>query len=141
MSLTECTASLRLKSRVHVSDFIVPVSNDSLSIAWRDRLNAMQAADPAVRDRDLKLLGWLEYAENLLEILRAQQTARIASASDDDKATPTKDSGKHRPDSGPSRPGGEEKVQGQARRAVMIWRKWGSKWDNWATSWNVRVDP
>jgi hypothetical protein len=54
-------------SRCQVVDFNGPITDDSLSPAWKDRLEKSAAGDPAVRDRDYKLLAWLEYAEMLME--------------------------------------------------------------------------
>lgn len=50
-------------SRIHLADFSAPIASGSLANPWRDRLSTSVPGDPAVRDRDLKLLAWLEYAE------------------------------------------------------------------------------
>lgn len=34
---------------------------------WRDRLAELPSAEPAIRDRDAKLLAWLEYSELLAD--------------------------------------------------------------------------
>jgi len=41
------------------------MASGSLANSWRDRLSTSVPGDPAVRDRDLKLLAWLEYVEML----------------------------------------------------------------------------
>ena len=59
----------RLMSRSHLVDFDPPLINESLGPAWRERLMDPLAvhSDPSARDRDHKLLAWLEYAEILAE--------------------------------------------------------------------------
>ena len=54
-------------ARCHLPNMMSPVTHDTLSGAWRDRLSGSTSDDPAVRDRDLKLLAWLEYAEIMAE--------------------------------------------------------------------------
>ena len=54
-----------LTARIQLSDFNHPMANGSLANSWRDRLSTSVPGDPAVRDRDLKLLAWLEYVEML----------------------------------------------------------------------------
>ena len=56
-------------SRSHLVDFDPPLINESLGPAWRERLMDPLAvhSDPSARDRDHKLLAWLEYAEILAE--------------------------------------------------------------------------
>jgi hypothetical protein len=56
---------LVLTIRIQLGDFNHPMANGSLAISWRDRLSTSVPGDPAVRDRDLKLLAWLEYVEML----------------------------------------------------------------------------
>jgi hypothetical protein len=53
--------------RIQLSDLSFPVAAGSLANPWRDRLATSVPGDPAVRDRDLKLLAWLEYVEMLRE--------------------------------------------------------------------------
>jgi hypothetical protein len=79
-SLDQCSTGADQR-RSHVFDFALPVSLDILSLAWHDRLQTTASVDPAVRDRDLKLLAWLEYAENLVEILKTQQAMRVTPSS------------------------------------------------------------
>lgn len=59
----------RLMDRSHLVDLTPPLINESLGPAWRERLMDPLAvhSDPAARDRDHKLLAWLEYAEILAE--------------------------------------------------------------------------
>jgi hypothetical protein len=56
---------LLLTSRIQLGDFNHPMANGTLAVSWRDRLSTSVPGDPAVRDRDLKLLAWLEYVEML----------------------------------------------------------------------------
>lgn len=49
----------------HVVDMNSSVSSDTLAGFWRDRLSNAPG-DANVRERDLKLLQWLEYAETLV---------------------------------------------------------------------------
>ena len=46
-----------------------PLTREPLATAWREKLTTLDATqqEPAVRDRDHKLLAWLEYAEMLAE--------------------------------------------------------------------------
>lgn len=65
MSLLRRPPRLRLTSRIQLGDFNHPMANGSLANSWRDRLSTLVSGDPAVRDRDYKLLAWLEYVEML----------------------------------------------------------------------------
>ena len=56
----DCEADI---NRINLVDWSSPISSGSLANPWRDRLSTSVPGDPAVRDRDLKLLAWLEYAE------------------------------------------------------------------------------
>ena len=58
-----------LTSRNHLVDLNPPLITEILAPAWRERLMDPLAvhSDPAARDRDHKLLAWLEYAEILAE--------------------------------------------------------------------------
>lgn len=58
--LLDCNANI---NRINLVDWSSPISSGSLANPWRDRLSTSVPGDPAVRDRDLKLLAWLEYAE------------------------------------------------------------------------------
>jgi hypothetical protein len=124
-----------------VFDFALPVSLDILSLAWHDRLQTTASVDPAVRDRDLKLLAWLEYAENLVEILKTQQAMRVTPSSAE-APSPRPREGR----AGSTRPGSsqriiEEGTEGPGGLVVDIGRRWAGKWDNWASAWSVRADP
>jgi len=59
------TTRLVLTNRIQLGDFNHPMASGSLANSWRDRLSTSVPGDPAVRDRDLKLLAWLEYVEML----------------------------------------------------------------------------
>lgn len=54
---------IRTNVRIQLGDFNHPIANGQLASPWRDRLSTSVPGDPAVRDRDLKLLAWLEYVE------------------------------------------------------------------------------
>lgn len=56
---------MALTTRIHLADYNAPTASGSLASPWRDRLSTLVPGDPAVRDRDLKLLAWLEYTEML----------------------------------------------------------------------------
>lgn len=62
---TSLHSRLELTTRIQLGDFNHPMANGSLATSWRDRLSTSVPGDPAVRDRDLKLLAWLEYVEML----------------------------------------------------------------------------
>lgn len=53
--------------RCHIPDFLKPITDEGLSAVWRDRLAELPSAEPAIRDRDAKLLAWLEYSELLAD--------------------------------------------------------------------------
>ena len=59
------------KSSSQMIDFKPPITHDMLSGSWRERLGysseGLTDAAARDRDRDLKLLGWLEYSETLAE--------------------------------------------------------------------------
>jgi hypothetical protein len=61
----------RCLSRCQLVDLNNPITPDVLSTAWRERLSlnspSTGSVDVAVRDRDHKLLAWLEYAEMIAE--------------------------------------------------------------------------
>lgn len=81
-----------------------------------------------MRDRDLKLLTWHEYADNLRAILTAQQALRL----DLYEGLPARSPLTEVPP--PARSGGGE-------RAVELWKAWASKWEVWATRSDTRSDP
>ena len=60
-----CLSRNGLMGRIQLSDLNHPVATGALANQWRDRLSTSVPGDPAVRDRDLKLLAWLEYVEML----------------------------------------------------------------------------
>ena len=62
-----CMTNLTGKSSCQVPELQEPSTNDTLAPAWRDRLISSAPGDTAVRDRDLKLLAWLEHSETLVE--------------------------------------------------------------------------
>lgn len=119
-------------------DLISPMSSEPLAQGWRDRLAGPNGAhpDPAVRDRDHKLLAWLEYAEMLSEgqffslalqftatdraVHAAQQALRRELMRDE---TPT------------------ALISRAAEGVIDIWRRYSSRWEAWAGSWSARTDP
>ncbi|KAK8853402.1 hypothetical protein IAR55_004108 [Kwoniella newhampshirensis] len=106
----------------HIPDYIAPMTRENLALAWRDRLSASPAGDPAVRDRDLKLLAWLEYAETLADVHQLQDSSRLTPAS--------------------AEPLTEESILDDRRaKAVDPWRKFGQRWESWAGGWAARNDP
>jgi hypothetical protein len=142
LSIPSCFIQAHLLTpRSHVPDFIMPLSIDILSHAWRERLNTTTSIDPAVRDRDLKLLAWLEYSEYLVAILKAQQTTRLVAANE--AAVSPRMEGRPpstRPESSAQRATGEG-TSSQSSKAMELWKRWGGQWENWAMAWNVRADP
>lgn len=119
-------------SRCHVVDFILPLSNERLSTAWRDRLNDATSSDQVVRDRDLKLLTWHEYAENLRAIYNSQQAARLELFE-----TGAPHSTSPRSEIPPPLP---ESLPTAAEKAIEISKAWSSRWEAWAARWDVRGD-
>ncbi|OCF34257.1 hypothetical protein I316_04210 [Kwoniella heveanensis BCC8398] len=97
----------------HLPDFVPPVTRENLAGPWRDRLGASPTGDPAVRDRDLKLLAWLEYAEMLADALTSGQAGAAEDAAMNDRTI----------------------------RAMDPWRKFGASWETWAGGWGARNDP
>jgi hypothetical protein len=118
--------------RCHVVDFILPLSNERLSTAWRDRLNDVTSSDQVVRDRDLKLLTWHEYAENLRAIYNIQQAARLElfEAGTSQLASP-------RSEVPPPLP---ESLSTAAEKAIEVGKAWSSRWEAWAARWDIRGD-
>lgn len=72
----------------HLVDLTSPSTLEPIGAAWRERLSAPTAShpDPAVRDRDHKLLAWLEYAEMLAEGMESTQSRELHA--DAIKSTP-----------------------------------------------------
>lgn len=114
----------------------------------------------AVRDRDLKLLAWLEYAETLVEgmfspflclhavdesvVHRAQQLSRSANAIETEPP-PEETVSERRETSLPARGGSgagldEREREMERRRAMDPWRNWASKWEAWAGGWAAGSD-
>ncbi|WVF67314.1 hypothetical protein IAT40_002065 [Kwoniella sp. CBS 6097] len=109
----------------HLPDFIPPVTRENLAGPWRDRLGASPTGDPAVRDRDLKLLAWLEYAEMLADVHQIQQVSRSAVAALTAGQSTTE----------------ETAMDDRTIRAMDPWRKFGASWETWAGGWGARNDP
>lgn len=63
-------------------DYSAPLASGSLANPWRDRLSTSVPGDPAVRDRDLKLLAWLEYAETMRDSKLGLQTRPVEHVAD-----------------------------------------------------------
>ncbi|WVQ78974.1 hypothetical protein IAT38_001066 [Cryptococcus sp. DSM 104549] len=103
----------------HIPNYLEPVTRDKLATAWRDRLAESPAPDPAVRDRDSKLLAWLEYAETLGDV------HRLIS----------------RPPPFLNSPNPEEALEARRNRLLDPWRKLGQRWDAWSNDWGARGDP
>lgn len=132
----------------HLPNFEPPVTTDTLSLAWRDRLSQTALVDPAARDRDLKLLAHLEYAEILCEVHKAQQAIRSGPP-----ASPAETETDVLP--APGRPDSRRSMRGEqvspaqvsqmrdqeVRRVTRPWRRWAGRWDAWASAWNARNDP
>jgi hypothetical protein len=103
-----------------------PITRLPLSGRWRDRLSADPASDSAARDRDLKLLAWLEYAETLADVFRSQQNAMLVMAprsiGDGEGDTSTGDD------------------TARERAGCDTWTNYAARWDAWAAGWVVRSD-
>lgn len=103
-----------------------PITPDVLSTAWRERLSinspSTGSVDVAVRDRDHKLLAWLEYAEMMAEVLRAHNVLKRDVAREEST----------------QRAGVDVRA---ADAAADIWRRYGTRWDAWAGVWSARSDP
>ncbi|CAD6563815.1 MAG: hypothetical protein TREMPRED_001389 [Tremellales sp. Tagirdzhanova-0007] len=126
-----------------------PSTNDTLAPAWRDRLISSAPGDTAVRDRDLKLLAWLEHSETLVEVYRAQQRFRLAGslefevvAEDAASERDEREREGETPLPGSRSEGATEERdrETERRRAMEPWRKWATKWEAWAGGWAARND-
>ncbi|WWC91905.1 uncharacterized protein L201_006855 [Kwoniella dendrophila CBS 6074] len=106
----------------HIPCFLPPVTREPLAVAWREKLSASPANDPAVRDRDSKLLAWLEYSEILAELQLLQNLSRTAPLPTE---TPTD----------------ETILDDRRNRAMEPWRKFAIRIDGWAKTWHVAHDP
>ncbi|ORX39447.1 hypothetical protein BD324DRAFT_332943 [Kockovaella imperatae] len=105
-------------------DFEPPFTHDVLNASWRDRLgpSVPGTSESAARDRDrdLKLLAWLEYCETLAEVHRAQTDLLRSPENHDDTL------------------GSDRQI---VERSIEIWRKYSPRWEAWAGVWAVRNDP
>lgn len=120
--------------RCHVVDFVPTAFNDSLAPAWSDHIRRTSySAEASVRDRDQKLLAWLEYAEGLQDILVAQHKAQ-RELSDEERRT--QDERQTSPTSSQRSAAGTP-----ADRSMDIWRKWSPRWEAWAQRSDTRSDP
>ncbi|WRT70030.1 uncharacterized protein IL334_007023 [Kwoniella shivajii] len=106
----------------HIPDFLPPVTRDPLAVAWRERLSAAPASDPAIRDRDSKLLAWLEYSELMADLQQLQNISRSASS----------------PSENPTE---ESILEDRRSRAMDPWRKFANRLDGWARTWSIANDP
>ncbi|WVW86370.1 hypothetical protein I302_108415 [Kwoniella bestiolae CBS 10118] len=106
----------------HIPDLLPPVTRDPLAAAWREKLSVNPASDLAVRDRDSKLLAWLEYSELLAELQQLQHTSRTAPLPSE---TPTE----------------EIILEDRKNRAMDPWRKFANRIDAWSRTWAVASDP
>jgi hypothetical protein len=122
--------------RCHVVDFVPAASNDILANAWQDHIRRTSyTSEPSVRDRDQKLLAWLEYAEGLQEILTAQHKAR-REIQDEEKRLQDERQAQTSPTASQRSAAGTP-----TERALEIYRKWSPRWDAWAQRSDARSDP
>ncbi|WWC64796.1 uncharacterized protein I303_107409 [Kwoniella dejecticola CBS 10117] len=108
----------------HIPDFQPPVTRDPLAMAWREKLSLSPASDLAVRDRDSKLLAWLEYSEILAELQQLQTISRNAPLPPPTDST-TEDS----------------ILEDRRARAMDPWRKFQARIEGWSRTWQVMNDP
>lgn len=153
-----------------MADFSSPISSGSLANPWRDRLSTSLPGDPAVRDRDLKLLAWLEYAEmmrdsehesnsasrneslksSVYEIQLSARSPTPASTEAEEETTSVSDRGaeraatereaKARPGTASVHSAGEENASDR-KKIMELWRKYNPRWDAWAAGWSAKGDP
>lgn len=150
----------RLKTRIQLADLNHPVATGALANQWRDRLSTSVPGDPAVRDRDLKLLAWLEYVEMLRDsrstttyseltlVYQAQLACKAPNVSiieTEDEPMSGSERGAERLDRPHGRTASGQSAAGdppsERRRNMEVWRKYGPRWETWATGWSVRGDP
>ncbi|ODO05583.1 hypothetical protein I350_04640 [Cryptococcus amylolentus CBS 6273] len=96
----------------HVPDYLEPITRTRLSGPWRDRLGSMPTSDPAIRERDSRLLAWIVYAELLGEVFQYRETPTTGNA-----------------------------LEMREERLVGPWSQFGQHWDAWASEFDVRNDP
>lgn len=88
--------------------------------------------EASVRDRDQKLLAWLEYAEGMQEILQAQIKARREILDEERRLQ----------DDRQTSPTSQRSAAGTpADRSIEIWLKWSPRWEAWVQRNDVRSDP
>ncbi|KAK4683437.1 hypothetical protein P7C73_g6828, partial [Tremellales sp. Uapishka_1] len=119
-----------------VPNFNTPITNDTLAVSWRERLTSSPSNDPATRDRDSKLLAWLEYAETLVEVQGAQKRVKPTALEGElpcQEAVEVKDR--------TSSPEVALESSAERRRATEPWHNWSAKWEAWAGGWAARSDP
>lgn len=133
----------RCLSRCQLVDLNNPITPDVLSTAWRERLSlnspSTGSVDLAVRDRDHKLLAWLEYAEMMAEggSLLATDCRSFSSSLPVLRAHNVLKRDVAREESS-QRAGVDVRA---ADAAADIWRRYGTRWDAWAGVWSARSDP
>lgn len=117
----------------HAVDFVPAASNDILFPAWQDHMRRTSYnTEASVRDRDQKLLAWLEYAEGMQEILQAQIKARREILDEERRLQ----------DDRQTSPTSQRSAAGTpADRSIEIWRKWSPRWEAWVQRNDVRSDP
>jgi hypothetical protein len=136
-----------LMGRNHLVDLVPPLIAETLGPAWRERLMDPLAvhSDPAARDRDHKLLAWLEYAEILAEgELDFQYSCsgrdRISIRRDTQLTAVNEDQRGLRREA--MRDESPSKLDVRAADGMVdLWRKFGGRADAWASAWNARNDP
>lgn len=111
---------------LHLPDFNVPIVHEPLSAHWRELVAASTPTDQSTRDRDTKLLAWLEFSEILIEVQQLQRALDI-------------------PPTPGSRRGSDPTILDQTTkdrtRSHDIWRRCASKLEAWAGACGARHDP
>ncbi|KAL1410840.1 hypothetical protein Q8F55_001783 [Vanrija albida] len=133
---------------LHLPDFNLPIVQEPLAASWRDLIATSPPTEPSVRDRDNRLLAWLQYSELLMEVLNAQ---RGHSRYPGDPKSPegSRDSGS---DHSEGRPGSHARGdssgsrelardQRDRRRVRDIYKRFLSRWESWAQSCGARHEP
>lgn len=108
---------------LHLPDFNVPIVHEPLSAHWRELVVSSTPTDQSTRDRDTKLLAWLEFSEILIEIQqlqRALDTPLTPESRTSESADPTSK---------------------DRSRSHDIWRRFASKLEAWAGASGARHDP